>query len=436
MIGFATCLFRFSGNPRVGGIGRPLVILLGLIVLALTMAWFAGLFTPKISPERQATAAVPTVDLSRFVLFPVEVREKPFIQEAIGTLRAARRTNVAARIMARIERILVRAGDSVEAGQVLVELDRAAFEAQLRQAEAALEAAQAALAQAQDQFERARKVREVNPGAISQQEFTALEMQVRAAEANRAKAEQALAEAKVMLEYTIIRAPQPGIIVDRFAEEGDIAQPGVPLLSLYDVTSLRLEVAVMENLAIHIREGAKLKVKIDALGEEFEGVVDEKVPQAEATTRSFLIKVKLPQHPGLYEGMFGRLIIPAGTRRHLCLHSGAIERVGQLEFVKVLLDPSSGTVERRLIKTGQRGYGAWVEVLSGLSPGEQILVPKELAEQMEEELRRMSASAQLQDQAANATGFSRTPGTVPEECCPPGSSDPNVPRDSSQPVSP
>ena len=415
--------FNGFGGSRRGGIGRPVVIVLGLIVLGVAMAWFAGVFTPKIAPEGQAKAAIATVDLSRYELFPVEVREKPFIQEAIGTLRAARRTNVAARIMARIERILVRAGDSVEAGQVLVELDRAAFEAQLRQAEAALEAARAALAQAQDQFERAKKVREVSPAAISQQEFTALEMQVRAADANRAKADQALAEAKVMLDYTVIRAPQSGIIVDRFAEEGDIAQPGIPLLSLYDPSSLRLEVAVMENLAVHIHVGAPLKVKVDALGQEFAGVVDEKVPQAEATTRSFLVKVSLPQHPGLYEGMFGRLIIPAGSRRHLCLHSGAIERVGQLEFVRVLLDPSSGAVERRLIKTGQRGYGAWVEVLSGLSPGERILVPRELAIQMEKELRAMSAPASRELQPEGSSPSPPESGSASGDSCPADSPD-------------
>lgn len=375
---------------RRGGVGRPVAIVVGLIVLVVVMAWFAGLFTPKILPETTVQAATPRVDLAQYVRYPVEVREKPFFQEAIGTLRAARRTNVAARIMARIERIMVRAGDAVEAGQVLVELDREAFQAQLRQAEAALEAAQAALVQALDQFQRAQRVREMNPAAISQQEFNALEAQYRAAEANRAKAEQAVAEARVMLEYTIIRAPQSGIVVDRLAEEGDIAQPGVPLLVLYDPHSLRLEVGVMENLGVHVNVGDRLLVYIDALGREFEGVVDEKVPQAEAMTRSFLIKVKLPEDPALYEGMFGRLVIPAGVRRHLCLHSGAIERVGQLEFVKVLLDPASGAVERRLIKTGQRGYGAWVEVLSGLSPGEEILVPKQLAEQMDRELEQMS----------------------------------------------
>lgn len=377
-------------GAKLGGISRALLVVLGLVVLSITMAWFAGVFTPKIAPDTPAQAALLKVDLSQYELVPVEVREKPYVQEAIGTLRAARRTNVASRILARIERILVRAGDSVTAGEVLIELDRQAIEAQVRQAVAALEAAKASLAQARDQFERAKKVREVNPAAISEQEYTAVEAQFRLREAELAKAEQALAEARVMLDYTVIRAPQDGIIVDRLAEEGDIAQPGVPLLTLYDPNSLRLEVAVMENLGVHIQVGAQMEVFIDSLKRKFTGTVDEKVPQAEASTRSFLVKVKLPQDPALFEGMFGRLIIPAGARRHLCLHSGAIERVGQLEFVKVLSDPTTGVVERRLIKTGQRGFGAWVEVLSGLSPGERILVPKLIVKQMEEDLQRMS----------------------------------------------
>lgn len=406
-IEFSKNLRTMWGHPT-GGMARPLAILIGLVVLALAMAWFAGVFTPKISPEASAQAAVPTVDLKQYALVPVEVREKPFFQEAMGTLRAARRTTVAARVMARIVRITVRAGDPVEAGQVLIELDRDAFEAQLRQAEAALEAAKASFAQALDQFQRAQKVREANPAAISQQDFNALESQLRAADANRAKAEQAVAEARVRLDYTTIRAPQNGIVVDRLAEEGDIAQPGVPLLTIYDPTSLRLEVAVMENLGLHVNVGDRLRVYIDSLQREFQGIVDEKVPQAEAMTRSFLIKVKLPEDPALFEGMFGRLVIPAGVRRHLCLHSGALERIGQLEFVKVLLDPNSGAVERRLIKTGQRGYGAWVEVLSGLSPGEAILVPKNLAEQMERELKEMSEKA-----AALTRGEPGTSATVP-----------------------
>jgi len=348
------------------------------VVLGVVIAWFAGLFTEKIAPREVLAASGPAIDLSQFEPYEVQVREKPYIQEAIGTLRAASRTEISARILAPIQRIHVRAGDVVEEGQVLIELDRQAFEAQLLQAEAAVEAAKATLAEAQDRYDRAAKVRQTNPGAISPQEFNSLEAKLRAAEANRAKAEQARAEAEVQLSYTVIRAPKSGTIVDRWAEEGDMARPGTPLLSLYDQKSLRLEVPVMENLAAHIREGDRLVVHIDALNRQFDGVVDEKVPQAEAATRSFLIKVKLPPSDELYEGMFGRLFIPAGSRRHLCLHSGGIQRIGQLEFVRVW-DRVTGKVERRFIKSGQRGYGDFVEVLSGLSPGELVLVPKELA---------------------------------------------------------
>jgi len=91
--------------------------------------------------------------------------------------------------------------------------------------------------------------------------------------------------------------------------------------------------------------------KIDALegDKTVTAVVDERVPQAEAASRSFLVKLRLPRREDLYEGMFGRVMIPAGERRHVCLHTGAVESVGQLEYVDVVMP--DGTVERRLIKT-------------------------------------------------------------------------------------
>jgi membrane fusion protein, multidrug efflux system len=102
------------------------------------------------------------------------------------------------------------------------------------------------------------------------------------------------------------------------------------------------------------------------------------VPQAEAASRSFLVKLRLPRREDLYEGMFGRVMIPAGERRHVCLHTGAVESVGQLEYVDVVrLD---GTIERRLIRTGRLGYENHVEVLSGLKPGERVLLHGEAAE--------------------------------------------------------
>ena len=176
-----------------------------------------------------------------------------------------------------------------------------------------------------------------------------------------------------MLTYTTIKAPRAGRIVDRLAEPGDTARPGVPLLVLYDPSSLRLEVPVQESLAVRLKQGDKLTVGVDAINREVEAVVDEIVPQAEVASRSLLVKAAVPQIPGLVEGMFGRLLVPAGERRHLCIPTAALVKVGQLEFVDVV--DKDGKLERRMIKTGRRGFPGRIEVISGLEAGETLRVP-------------------------------------------------------------
>jgi len=115
---------------------------------------------------------------------------------------------------------------------------------------------------------------------------------------------------------------------------------------------------------------------LDVLDEEVRATVREIVPQADAASRSFLVKSAIDFSPRLYEGMFGRLIIPGGERRHLCLNSEAIIRIGQLEYVDVLL--SDGQVERRLIRTGELGMPGRQEVLSGVEAGDVVLLGQQL----------------------------------------------------------
>jgi RND family efflux transporter MFP subunit len=360
---------------------KVLPAVVGLIVLVLVIAWLAGAFTRKIPAGQTAVAGDALAGLQDYGTYEVQEISKDYIEEAIGTLKSASRTEVSSRVLSRIDEITVRAGEQVAQDHVLIELDRKDFEAQLNQAEAALEAADAALDLAEDTYNRAVRLRQTNPGAMAEQDFNQLRSNMLTARADRARALQAKAEAEVRLSYTTIRAPKSGTIVDRLAEEGDVAQPGVPLLSLYDKTSLRLEVPVMEELATKLQIGQTLQVYIDALGRDFPGVVDEMVPQAEAATRSFLIKDKLPPSDELYEGNFGRLKIPAGKRRHLCLHTGAIRQIGQLEFVIVeetVEDPATGKRERRrerrFIKTGRHGDDTHREVLSGLKAREKVLL--------------------------------------------------------------
>jgi RND family efflux transporter MFP subunit len=358
---FAKRLFRWSTIP------------VGLAVLVMTIAWLSGMFENKIPPGRvDETVMVhrgqPTDEVHEI--------EKAYLEEAIGTLKASSRTVIAAKLLATIEEVFVSAGDQVESGQVLLRLEDDEYRTRLDQAKQAYEAAVANREEAAKQFERIAKL--IDRNAASQAEYDRASRNLQVAEAEQSRAQQAVSEAEVLLSYTVVKAPKQGRIVDRLAEPGDTARPGVPLLVLYDAASLRLEAPVMEQLAVRLQVGEELDVYVDALDRTMRATVDEIVPQADAPSRSFLVKASLPKSDDLYEGMFGRLRIPAGRRRHLCLNTDAIVRIGQLEFVDVVLPDD--TVERRLIKTGTLGMPGRQEVLSGVEAGEQVILQQRITD--------------------------------------------------------
>ncbi len=348
---------------------KVLPIVVGLAALILIVAWLAGLTTEKIQPGQNDVAARRIEPEQDF--YAVREVFKDYTAEAVGTLKASSRTEISARVLAPINAINGRAGQTVKEGDVLIELDRRALETQLSQAKASVVAAEAALSRSESDYDRARQL--LKKKVISQAEMDKATAAVEVNRANRDHARQAESEVSVLLSYTTIKAPKNGMIVDRLAERGDMARPGEPLLILYDPTSLRLEVPVMENLAVGLKAGDELTVQIDAQGKRrIKAVVDEIVPQAEAASRSFLVKVRLPRSEDLFEGMSGRLIIPVEKRRHLCIHTGAIETIGQLQFVEVV--GPDGTIERRLIKTGRYGDANHREVISGLDAGDRVLL--------------------------------------------------------------
>ncbi len=148
-----------------------------------------------------------------------------------------------------------------------------------------------------------------------------------------------------MLTYAAIASPEAGIVSDRFADPGDLAAPGKPLLAIHDPTELELHASVGENLAAHLNLGQKLGVRVDAAHIDTEGTVREIVPRAEAASRSVLVKVTLPKQPPpaavedqLYIGMFGRLQIPVGQLDRIVIAAEAVQQIGQLDVVDVVAE--------------------------------------------------------------------------------------------------
>ena len=320
----------------------------------------------------------------------------PRLYDAVGTVRARTDTRVEAQVTGRVLKILVRPGDKIKAGDDLVVLDSRASEARLersRQAKASavsqIGQARDGLAAAQAAFDKAESTYKRMKQLFDQKVVTAEEMEkaessylqakaslsqaregVTQAQARGKEAAKVVQEAEIGLGYTTIKAQEDGEVAQRLAEPGDLAFPGKPLLSLQTGGSLRLEAMVRESLIGTVKIGDSLTVVIEALegGAPITAVVDEIEPLADPVTRSFLVKARLPERPGLYPGMFGRLLIPQGERPAVLVPENAVTRVGQLETVMV---KSGDSWLPAYVRTGAVRDGK-VEILSGLSGGETL----------------------------------------------------------------
>jgi RND family efflux transporter MFP subunit len=349
---------------------RILGIIFALSLLGVVMAYLSGFFDKKIPID--FSQVVPASDNGQ--AFAVKVTEESLMEKAAGTLRAKVETVISSLITARISSIAVWAGDEVQAGQVLVTLDSRELEARVDQVHQTMVAASARLKQTEKELARVKRIIRADPGAVSKAERDRVQTALSTAQAELARLKRQKDEAQTALSYSTLAAPIAGRIVERFGDPGDTAIQGEPLLRMYDPATLRLEANVRESVASKLTQNQSLTAEIDALKKKYSVVVDEIVPSADPGSRSFLVKVSLTDGTGLYPGMFGRLMIPIGKVEKIYIPTKAVTRVGQLDFV--IVDTKQGAV-RRYVRLGEFGPDDRIEVISGLTPGETVLIAEQ-----------------------------------------------------------
>jgi multidrug efflux pump subunit AcrA (membrane-fusion protein) len=378
----------------------------GIIVTVLSLALVACGQEPAHEarpPEPPVARGVTVVTVA-----PVETEETV---EALGTVNSKTTTTISSRVVGAVLAMHVREGSQVQAGAPLVELDDRDISTTVRRAEAALAEAQAA----QTEVERAIAAAEAGrTAAEAQRDLAAATLKryqqlldrksvapleydqvvarhrAAAADVERAAAEVAALQAKrsqvqsriegaraeiartqVTQSYTEITAPFSGLVTVKHVDVGAMAAPGTPLLTLEDNRHYRLEVSVPESQGSAIRLGQTLPVSVDAAGLSTRATVEEIVPGADPSTRTIQVRLDLPASPRLRSGLFGRAWIPVGHRSMLRVPEAAVLERGQLQGVYVV--GQDGIARFRLIRTGAVRQGT-VEVLSGLTPGEQVIV--------------------------------------------------------------
>jgi RND family efflux transporter MFP subunit len=339
------------------------------VVGVLLMLWLAGVFRPKI--DESVSFAPPPRPVGDRPVVEVRTIRVPNIESAVGTIRAVHEAAVASKLLARVVEVSVQAGQTVQKDDVLVRLDDADLKARLQQAQAAVAAASAARDQARVESDRIEKLRELNQAAPI--EFDRVQSALKAAEADLIRAEQARTEAETILAYATVRSPIDGTVVDKRVEAGDTAQPGQVLLNLYDPTRMQLVARVRETLTQRLAVGQDIEVRIEALDKQCTGRISEIVPEAQTASRSFSVKVTGPCPPGIYSGMFGRLLIPLDDQDVLVVPKDAVRRVGQLDLVDVV-DPKANALRRRIVQLGELINGD-IQVLAGLRAGEKVALP-------------------------------------------------------------
>lgn len=386
---------------------------LGVVaVLVLLMLWLSGAFISKVQPG----PPIPQKQPEPFKTAKVEKRTFPQIVEQVGTVRAQTQAQVSTKIMSQVKEILVTEGaDVIGTGaepSVLARLDDREIQAKLRQAESQVKAMKEALQAATDKLGAARaqvssrlaNKRKVvsdylryqdlhqNRAATGQQldharaqkdmaeaQLLAARKEVNAAESELARikaqieqAEAGAAEARVMLSYTVVKAPFTGQVVKKMVDEGDMAIPGQPLFFLQTSSHPVLHAYVAESYLPKLSIGQDLEIRIDALAQTLPGKVSEIVPQADPATRTVLVKVSMEPKPELVNGLFGRLLVPYGSYQALVVPEEAVRQVGQLSLVDAV--NAEGYPVRRFVTLGNQHDGV-VEVLSGLEEQDEVVIP-------------------------------------------------------------
>ncbi|MFZ1984239.1 MAG: efflux RND transporter periplasmic adaptor subunit, partial [Desulfatitalea sp.] len=327
----------------------------------------------------------------------VRISQEPSFYEAVATINARTASTISSKLMGAVQAIHVHEGVRVKKGDLLISIDPRTVTAQLEQAQAGLrearrsetsalsarDAAAAASQLATSTLERYRPLLQQN--SVSPQEFDEVESRGRQAKAALAQAEAmieaarsrvqqseaAVSQASLAQRDAQVISPYDGQVVARMVDEGDLAAPGTPLLTIEQEGLFCADLLLPERYIQSVSVGTAVKVSVPALGDlEASGQVGRIVPAADAQSRSFEVKVAMPQGLDLKSGMFARVFIPVGGTGGLLVPTAAVVTEGQLTGLFIVDEKQIARF--RLVRTG-KNYGDRVEIISGLMEGQRYI---------------------------------------------------------------
>ena len=291
------------------------------------------------------------------------------VVHAVGTLSAYEEATVAAQVAGQIEKSYVDIGDRVTAGQELALIDQTSYEVLARQSAANLARANASAANATQNLTRIQELQKDRIASASELDQAVDEVEEARADVKAADAADAIA--RLNLERSRVKAPFDGAIAERVASAGNYVGIGTPIFRVVKTDPLRLQLDVPERESVAVRLDQQVRVTVEGDTNVYAGRLARIAPAIREADRMLQVEADVPNRYALRVGLFARAqIIVSHDEQGLTVPPNALVTFAGLEKVVIVQD---GKAAERAVTTGRRGAD-WVEIVSGLSAGEVVVL--------------------------------------------------------------
>ena len=297
---------------------------------------------------------------------------------ASGKIEAENSANVSTRMMGYVTKVNVKVGQKVSAGQLLISINNSDLQAKKAQVDASILQATAGYNNAKKDYERFTTL--FNQQSASQKELDDMTSRYEMAKAGLEGARQMRNEVMAQFYYSNITAPFSGEVTNTFVKEGDMANPGMPLLSIEGASHLQVTAMVSESDISFIKNGMSVKVLVKSIDQEVTGKVSEVSGSAKNTGGQYLVKINLTNPTKeVLSGMFANVQFPIANKPQtstvssdkVVVPESALVIQGQLTGIYTIANGNTALL--RWLRIG-KSFGNQVEVLSGLSASEQYII--------------------------------------------------------------